>query len=205
MAGPRTAIAPQPPSTSGRSVVLPALIAGAWSLVLLAQATGGAAALHHHALIEDGPLIWAAFGLLAFLGDVGLHRLVDATPWLAARPWLIEGAILAIAGAYQFLPLKRRSVAACRHPGDPRSAVSRTASVARFGLHHGLACLGSSWALMLLMFAEGFASLWWMVILTTVMAYETNGRHGHRAIAGAGVFLVLAALIVLSGRPAPTL
>ena len=157
----------------GRSLAVPALIVGSWALLLVAEATGVGAALHHHALIEGGvplalaipaflagwvvmvaammlpaslptigavesatawmprrrnaraaflgsfALVWMAFGLVAFLGDVGLHRLVDATPWLAERPWLIEAWILAIAGGYQLVPLKRRSLAACRHPSGP--------------------------------------------------------------------------------------
>ena len=116
------------------------------------------------AFLGSFALVWTAFGLVAFLGDVGLHHVVDATPWLAERPWLIEAGVLALAGGYQLVPLKRRSLAACRHPVAPcvsPDAVPRR-RVGRLGLRHGLACLGSSWALMLLMFAEGFASLGWM-------------------------------------------
>ena len=39
-------------------------------------------------------VVWTVFGALAFVGDMGLHHLVDATPWLAARPWLIAGSAL---------------------------------------------------------------------------------------------------------------
>ena len=70
------------------------------------------------AFLASFALVWAAFGLVAFLGDVGLHHVVDTTPWLAERPWLIEAGILALAGGYQFVPLKRRSLAACRHPAE---------------------------------------------------------------------------------------
>lgn len=143
-------------------------------------------------------LVWTGFGLVAFLGDVGLHHVVDTTPWLAERPWLIEAAILALAGAYQLLPLKRRSLAACRHPAEP----AVTASMGRIGrldLRHGLACLGSSWALMLLMFAEGFASIGWMVALTALTVYEATGRDGQRAASTAGAVLILAALATVSG------
>jgi predicted metal-binding membrane protein len=233
-------------------VVMMAIV-GAWLIAIVAQATGNAGLLHHHALIEDGPplwlgvplfllgwqvmiaammlpaslptirvvsaavgrltrprfalvgflgafaLVWTIFGLLAFTGDLGLHRVVDATPWLAARPGLIEASVLALAGAYQFVPLKRRSLAACRHP-DTLAATAAPPQRGSFqrGLDHGLACLGSSWALMLLMFAEGFANLWWMAGLTAVMAYETTGRHGQRAASAAGVGLLLAGLIALS-------
>ena len=60
--------------------------------------------------------VWSAFGLLAFFGDDLLHHVVDATPWLAERPWLISAGVLALAGAMQFAPAKRRSLAACRQP-----------------------------------------------------------------------------------------
>ena len=142
---------------------------------------------------------WATFGLLAFLGDMVVHHVVDTTPWLASRPWLIEAGVLALAGGCQFLPSKRQSLAACRHLADPASSAgSLVDGAARAGLRHGLDCLGSSWALMLLMFAEGFGSLWWMVALTAVMGYETAGRHGQRASAAVGIILLLAALTVLS-------
>jgi predicted metal-binding membrane protein len=52
---------------------------------------------------------------------------------------------------------------------------------------------------MLLMFAEGFASIGWMVLLAAVMVYETTGRQGQRAASVAGVVLILAALAALPG------
>ena len=53
---------------------------------------------------------------------------------------------------------------------------------------------------MLLMFAEGFANLWWMVALTAVMVYEATGRFGQRAAVAVGVgLLVLSAGILITG------
>ncbi len=144
--------------------------------------------------------VWLAFGLVAFLGDVALHQLVDATPWLADRPWLIEASIFAIAGGYQFSVTKRRSLAACRHPDDPaRPAFQAGSSSVSSGLRHGAVCLAGSWALMLLMFAQGFSSLPWMLGLTGLMAYETMGRHGDLARVVAGGALLFAALATVSG------
>ena len=143
--------------------------------------------------------VWAVFGLAAFLGDVVLHRVVDTTPWLAARPWLIEAAVLATAGGWQLTPLKRRSMAACRRPD--RSMVSAEAMVPaawRLGVRHGIDCLASTWALMLVMFAAGFGALWSMVVLTLLMAYEVTGHRGRRAATASGVLLVLLALWVVA-------
>lgn len=144
-------------------------------------------------------IAWLGFGLVAFIGDIGVHRVVDATPWLAARPWLIEAGVLAAAGAYQLLPLKRRYLAACRQPGGGTISDGRIGTAAiGSGIRHGLDCLGSAWALMLVMFAGGFASLGLMAALTLLMMYEAIGRHGERAATLAGIALLLWALIALN-------
>jgi predicted metal-binding membrane protein len=144
--------------------------------------------------------VWAGFGVATFIGDVAIHQIVDTTPWLGARPWLLEAGVLAAAGSYQFSPLKGRFLAACRRPGDRMIAVAPAdPDSIGSGFRHGLDCLGSSWGLMLVMFASGFASLWLMLAVTLLMVYEATGRHGERAAIAAGVVLLLAALTVLSG------
>ena len=124
--------------------------------------------------------VWTGFGLLAFLGDVGVHRTVEAVPWLTARPWLVAGSVLALAGAFQFSDLKEQCLSKCRQPGPYLLAHYRRGRAAAFrlGLGHGLFCLGCCWTLMLVMFAAGVAVLWWMAALTAVMVYEKTGRHG---------------------------
>lgn len=169
------------------------------------------------AFLATYAVVWTAYGFGAFFFDVGLHHLADATPWLGARPWLIEASAITLAGVYQFLPIKRWGLAACRHPADVAGSSrlhGRTGSSgsvfavasgpgrfgARLGLRHGIDCLASSWALMLLMFAAGFANLWWMAALAVAMAYETVGRHGRRATPVMGaVLLALAAVVLVTG------
>lgn len=84
-------------------------------------------------------VVWTAFGALAFLGDVGLHRLVDATPWLEARPWLIGGGVLALAGAFQFSPLKDRCLRECRHPAGSSCSTTVAGRRPRSGWDAGTA------------------------------------------------------------------
>jgi len=138
-----------------------------------------------------------------FAGDAILHRVVDATPWLAARPWLIDAAVIGLAGAYQLTSFKRRSLDACRHP-TTLLAAGRGHAVGIIrggpGVAHAVACLAASWALMLLMFAEGFSNPIPMLGLAVAMTYETTGRYGHlvRIAAGAGL-LWLALGVALTG------
>jgi predicted metal-binding membrane protein len=144
--------------------------------------------------------VWLAFGLVAFVGDVGVHGTVHATPWLMERPWLISVGVPAIAGIYQFTPAKHRAIDACRHPIGPNHGGSGLEA----GRRHATDCLRSSWALMLVMFAAGFAGLAWMIALTGVMAYEGLGRQGHRVAILVGIaMLVLSAVASFAALTTP--
>ena len=144
-------------------------------------------------------IVWGGFGAVAFVQDIGIHRLVDHTPWLAQHPWLIGGAALALAGAFQFSALKERCLTECRHPAAYLLQHYRrgVGNGFRLGWGHGMFCLGCCWALMLLMFAAGVAQLWWMAALTALMVYEKVGRGGDRVTPFAGVALFALSALVL--------
>ena len=50
---------------------------------------------------------------------------------------------------------------------------------------------------MLVMVAEGYANLWWMLALTAVMVYEVIGRFGQRATMIVGLLLLAQAASIL--------
>lgn len=233
-------------------MVIPATIAAAWVLAVLAQFSGWGRLLHHDTLIERGPppgialslfvaawlvmiaammlpsslpmirmfafasakqprpalvfgaflagyaAVWTAFGIAAFAGDAAIHASVDRIAWLSAHPWTIAGAVLAIAGIFQFTPLKDACLRACRLPGNFLMHHYRRGTRAAFqlGYRHGLFCAGCCWALMLMSFAAGFASLWWMAALTALMVYEKTARRGHAAVPIAGAVLLLWSVLV---------
>lgn len=177
---------------------MPAIAGFVGSLPRPDRAAGPSAAPAVLRFLAPYALVWAGFGLAVFLCDLLVHRLVDTTPWLDARPWLIDASVIGFAGVYQFLPVKRRGLEACRHPGAGRAASEPgDRGGHRAGLDHALACLVSSGGLMLLMFAEGFSSAWPMVGLTAVMLYEAVGRHGQRAAQIVGVLLLAVAIAVI--------
>lgn len=143
--------------------------------------------------------VWTGFAFVALVGDAGLHHLVERWSWLDERPWMIEGTVLVLAGAFQFSPLKERCLDACRNPvaflwhhyrRGPRAAWV-------LGLRHGLFCLGCCWALMLTMFAVGVGSLVWMSALTGLMLIEKTARWGRRLVPLVGVALLGWGAIVL--------
>jgi predicted metal-binding membrane protein len=183
------------------AMMLPASLPTVRSLVADAGLTGSIGA--ELGFVAGFLAIWAGFGLAAFLGDMVVHRVVDSTSWLASRPWLIEAGVLALAGGYQFAPRKRRDLERCRQPREHASAAEPSLGGAvEFGLRHGIACVGASWALMLLMFAEGFGGLAWMIALTSVMALETALPLPRRLSSIVGVGLILVSIATLAGPTA---
>ena len=144
-------------------------------------------------------LVWSAFGLVAFGADAGLHAAINSSSWLEHHDWWIGGSVLALAGAFQFTSLKDACLDNCRHPGQfmmrfyergPRGGF-------RLGARHGAFCVGCCWALMLVMFAAGVASLVWMALLTAVMVHEKTRPAGSRVVPVTGVALLGMASVVL--------
>jgi len=154
------------------------------------------------ALVIAGYLAaWTLVGVFVYAAILSAQRLAAASPWLMSHPAVGAAALLLLAGAYQFTPLKHRCLDKCRSPlafvlshwhgeHDRRSAL-------QLGAHHGLFCVGCCWALMLLMFAIGAGNFGWMLLLAAVMAVEKNVSWGRRLSAPLGFLLIAGALAVL--------
>lgn len=150
--------------------------------------------------------VWSAFALLAFAGDMQVHRAVDAWPWLTAHSQVVLAGTLGLAAVYQLTPLKDACLRACRHPGMylARHYQRGALNGLKIGLGHALFCLGCCWALMLVMFAAGVAHLAWMGILGLIMLAEKAAPAGDRLVRPVGVAfaaLAIAALIAPHAIP----
>jgi predicted metal-binding membrane protein len=201
---------------SGGALVLPVFLVG-WLFMLLAMmlptslpvvslfATMTRRRVDHHRLVLlllTGYLgVWSVFGIAIHAFDAMLHALVRQSEGLAEHGWLIGPAVLVLAGAYQFTPLKYHCLDKCRSPlsfiTERWRGRAERRSAFRLGVDHGAFCIGCCWSLMLVMFAVGVGSLGWMLGLGTVMAIEKNVSWGRRLSLPLGVVLVVAG--VLSG------
>ncbi|MBI3080353.1 MAG: DUF2182 domain-containing protein [candidate division NC10 bacterium] len=137
---------------------------------------------------------WTLFGVVVHIGDRGVHGAVEQSPWLEANAWILVTATLALAGVYQFTPLKYRCLDKCRSPlsfiMEHWRGRHDQAQAFRLGVDHGIFCIGCCWSLMLLMFAVGVGNVGWMLALGTVMAVEKNMPWGRRLSAPIGVVLL---------------
>jgi predicted metal-binding membrane protein len=151
------------------------------------------------ALLLAGYLVvWAAFGLAAWVLDRWIHTAVDALPWLAAHPQLIIGTTLMVAGLWQFSPLRDRCLDECRSPlgfvMNRWRGVSERREAFAMGIAHGAFCVGCCWSLMLVMFGVGLANVAAMLVFGGLTAVEKNLPSGRRLTHPLGIFLVLAAV-----------
>jgi predicted metal-binding membrane protein len=142
-------------------------------------------------------VVWTGFALIAFTGDMQLHGVVAAWPWLSTHASLIPAGTLALAAAYQFTPLKDACLRSCRHPAlyIMRHYRRGTFNGFRLGFGHALYCVGCCWALMLLMFAAGVAHLAWMGVLAAIMFVEKATPAGDRVVAPVGAAFAALAVV----------
>ena len=177
------------------------MLPSAAPLVLLYRAAGaGGRAANTVPLVAGYLLAWAGFGALVYAAQQALGAVVLASPTLGdARPYAVAG-ILAIAGIYQFTPLKQACLRQCRSPLDflmHRWRGAGAFDAFRLGVEHGAYCVGCCWGLMAVLVIAGAMSLLWVVLIALIVFMEKLMPFGERGAqltgAGLGVVAVLVA------------
>jgi predicted metal-binding membrane protein len=121
-------------------------------------------------------IAWTAFALAATLLQWLLEWRALITPMMAGTSTVVGGAMLMVAGVYQWLPVKQACLTQCRAPlsfiqrqgGFP----SHAHGAIRLGWRHGLYCIGCCWVLMILLFAFGVMNLRWIAGLMIFVLLE---------------------------------
>lgn len=153
-----------------------------------AEKQGGSAAL----FVVGYVVVWSAFAVAATGFQWVFHNMAlvngmgEATGGLA-------GLLLVGAGIFQFSPVKRRSLGACRTPlGFLMTSWrdGRTGAL-RMGLHHGTLCLRCCWALMILLFVLGVMNLVWVAVLAIFVLAEKVSRRGEAISVIGGVVMIV--------------
>lgn len=150
-------------------------------------------------------LVWTAVGvgvyaLVSLGGDVIGRIGVPEHERLAA---LTMGAILVMAGLYEFTPLKHACLRQCQSPFGFIMGHWRNGRMGalRMGVVHGLYCLGCCWALFAVLVAAGVMSLAWLLLLTLVVFAEKVLPYGRRTAQAVGVAFLLLGGVVAGGVP----
>ena len=158
--------------------------------------------------------VWTTIGLVPLAVFMAFRDLPDDAAIVPLLP-RVSGAVLVVAGLYQFTPWKRSCLRACRTPLGfimTHNFGSGAPGAIRAGLSHGAYCLGCCWALMTVLVVVGLMNLVWMALLALIFLAEKNWRYGiglNRivgtavALLGIAVFLFPDVLGIVSGAGAP--
>lgn len=143
-------------------------------------------------LVSGYLVVWIATGVVAFGALIALNSVATPSAWLGRG----GGAMVVLAGGYQFSGRKRRLL---QRYGEPDQITSGRGAFGA-GLSHGLRCVGASWALMAVLLVVGVMNVAWMAVIGAICLGEKVLTH--RAVLATAVGLVLVALgLVLLAEP----
>ena len=146
-------------------------------------------------------LVWGLTGIVLLLG---WSIVMNNTIMTAANTSFIQylyGALLIMAGAYQFTPLKRICIGYCESPLSffMRRWSDGTSGALKMGLYHGMYCLGCCWAYFLIMVALGWMNLLWMGLFAGIIFGEKMWSRGIWIARAAGIGLAIVGILVVAG------
>jgi len=220
---------PDMPTMPGMAMAMPALHAWSWvevgalvvmwGVMMIAMMTPAAApmilmfsTIHRRRTAEGRPavptaifvlgylVIWTIYSVVAALAQAGLHAAALLSPAMAATSPLLAGGLLVAAGVFQWTPLKRACLAACRSPLSFFMTGWREGRGGAFvmGLRHGLYCVGCCWALMTLLFVAGIMNLLGVAFIAVAVLVEKVVPRGDLVGRLAGVVLVAAGVLIVA-------
>ena len=107
---------------------------------------------------------------------------------------MVAGAVLIVAGGYQFTRWKRSCFRHCQSPlafVAAHDSDGSAISALRAGALHGAYCLGCCWALTAVLLVVGLMNLIWMAGIFAIFLLEKSWRHGLIVAKLAGIALIV--------------
>ncbi|HEX8035685.1 MAG TPA: DUF2182 domain-containing protein, partial [Ktedonobacterales bacterium] len=145
-------------------------------------------------------LVWALFGVAAYVVATVADRLAGQSMWLMDNAARIGGLVLVIAGLYQLSPLKNVCLTKCRTPTQFILTSWRDGygGALRMGLEHGIYCLGCCWLLFVILFPLGMMNIAVLGLLTALIFAEKCLSIGRLASRIAAAVLVIYGIVVIA-------
>jgi len=145
-------------------------------------------------------LVWTLSGVAAYAGALAAEAVAARTALSSAAAARIGGAVLIVAGLYQFTPLKDLGLSKCRTPMTciMISWGGGAAGALRMGLLHGAYCLGCCWLLFVILFPLGIMNIAAMAVITLVIFAEKTLPWGRAAARAAAAVLIAYGLVVVA-------
>ena len=147
-------------------------------------------------------LAWTTFSLVATSAQWALERAAMLTPTMESASNRLGAAVLILAGAYQWAPLKEACLSRCRSPLlfiQQHGGFRREPNAALLlGFQHGIYCIGCCWALMALLFVGGVMNLFWIAVLAILVLLEKIAPFGRLVARIAGLCFIVSGAWLLA-------
>jgi predicted metal-binding membrane protein len=150
-------------------------------------------ARHELRLLGGFVVVWAVFGLFAYLMVSLLDVLVGRLAWLSLHTWLLAAALVAAGGIAHMKATRRRQdcgPAAAPYREEPEGML--------VGWRFGTECLRRCCGLMVAAMFFGSPHLLWITIITIAMLIERPSLLGRRLRMVAGASVVVAAILFVA-------
>lgn len=141
-------------------------------------------------------VMWSIAGVVPLAVLYAFRRMSHGSTWVE----FAAGAVLVLAGGYQFTRWKQTCLRACRTPLTflaTHNFGTGLRGTFRTGVSHGLYCLGCCWALMAVLLVVGLMNLTWMSAIAVIFLAEKNSRHGVALTKVVGTAVIMLGIAVL--------
>ncbi len=144
-------------------------------------------------------VIWTGFSALATAMQWALEQVALLNPMMRSQSLVFSGAVLLIAGLYQWSPWKRACLRHCRGPIFFITQQWRPGpgGAFRMGLVHGAYCVGCCSTLMALLFVGGVMDLTVVALIAIVVLLEKVLPGGEQLAKALGVLSILGGIYIL--------
>jgi len=177
------------------AMMLPSAAPMVATYALVAEGRGSSSRIRVWLFAGGYVAVWIAFSAVVTVLQTAMDQAAMLTGAMRVAP-LAGGVILALAGAYQLSPLKRRCLRRCQSPLGFLMTHWRdgSAGAVAMGLDHGAFCVGCCWMLMALLFVAGVMNLLWVAVLTGFVLLERATRWGETLATVSGFALIAGGL-----------
>ena len=147
-------------------------------------------------------IVWTAFSFVAAVAQWALHGAALLSPLMKNSSPLVAGALLIVAGIFQWTPWKHACLSHCRSPlqfllHDWREGPGGALAM---GMKHGAFCAGCCWMLMALLFVAGVMNMLWVAAITILVLLEKVAPQRWRLGPGVGALLIAWGVWVIVAR-----
>ena len=183
------------------AMMLPSLVPMLWRYRRAVRSPDDTRLVRLTALVAVGYfVVWTSVGMIAFPLGVTLAAIEMHQPALARAAPIAAGAVVLIAGVFQYTRWKAQHLAFCREaPGRGRMLAADASAAWRHGLHLGLHCAYSCAGLTAVVFVLGMMDLRVMAGVTAAITAERLAPAGVRVARAVGVVVIGAGLFLIVG------